>query len=63
MTIKEITLLFKLNGCSISEYTEKGKEQGMIYTRNRAWDINLFPSYKMALDYFIEANWFYTTQL
>jgi len=57
MTIKEITLLFKLNGCSISEYTEFGKDKGMIYTRNRAKDVNLFPSYTSALEHFTKENW------
>ena len=42
LTNEEITLIFKLNGCSISEYNEPGeKEHGMIFTLNRAKDVNL----------------------
>ena len=58
LTNEEITLIFKLNGCSISEYNEPGeKEHGMIFTLNRAKDVNLATSFQTAYDYFVEQNW------
>lgn len=58
MTNEEITLAFRLSGCSISEYNEPGcREHGMIFTRNRGGDVNLLPSWKMAYDHFVEENW------
>jgi hypothetical protein len=58
MTNEAIKLTFKLNGSSISEYDkEAGRDRGMIYTRNRGGDVNLFPSWKMAYDHFVEQNW------
>ena len=58
LTNEEIISVFKLNGCSISEYNEPGeREHGMIFTLNRAKDVNLFTSFQMAYDHFIESNW------
>ena len=57
MTNSEITLQFRISGCSISEYKTDCKMNGMIYTRNKAKDVNFFPNWRMAYEHFKESNW------
>lgn len=58
LTDNQIKEIFNSKGCFIDKIDAKGdKDYGMTSAMNRANDINMFPSFTSAYNYFKKMNW------